>query len=280
MGLIDLFQKTRETSMELKPQEEETTNKVVTCKGCGAELKAYAYGKNLYVCPHCGRYGRLLARTRIRQIADKDTFEELYGNLASADPIHFPGYADKTKELAEKVGMPDAVKTGVCKIGGVETALGVMDSHFMMASMGSVVGEKLTRLFEYATEKGLPVVLFTCSGGARMQEGMFSLLQMAKVSAAARRHSDAGLLYITVLTDPTTGGVTASFAMLGDIILAEPRTVVGFAGRRVVEQTTGSQLPGNFQRAEFLREHGFVDAVIERRALPVTLGNLLYLHGG
>ena len=207
MGLIDLFQKTRETSMELKPQEEETTNKVVTCKGCGAELKAYAYGKNLYVCPHCGRYGRLLARTRIRQIADKDTFEELYGDLASADPIHFPGYADKTKELAEKVGMPDAVKTGVCKIGGVETALGVMDSHFMMASMGSVVGEKLTRLFEYATEKGLPVVLFTCSGGARMQEGMFSLLQMAKVSAAARRHSDAGLLYITVLTDPTTGGV-------------------------------------------------------------------------
>lgn len=200
MGLIDLFQKTRETSMELKPQEEETTNKVVTCKGCGAELKAYAYGKNLYVCPHCGRYGRLLARTRIRQIADKDTFEELYGDLASADPIHFPGYADKTKELAEKVGMPDAVKTGVCKIGGVETALGVMDSHFMMASMGSVVGEKLTRLFEYATEKGLPVVLFTCSGGARMQEGMFSLLQMAKVSAAARRHSDAGLLYITVLT--------------------------------------------------------------------------------
>ena len=279
MGLIDLFQKTRETSMEMKPQEDEAA-KVVTCKGCGAELKAYAYGKNLYVCPHCGRYGRLLARTRIRQIADKDSFEELYANLAPADPIHFPGYAEKTAELAEKVGMPDAVKTGVCKIGGVETAIGVMDSHFMMASMGSVVGEKLTRLFEYATEKGLPVVLFTCSGGARMQEGMFSLLQMAKVSAAARRHSDAGLLYITVLTDPTTGGVTASFAMLGDIILAEPRTTIGFAGRRVVEQTTGSQLPGNFQRAEFLREHGFVDAVIERRALPVTLGNLLYLHGG
>lgn len=202
MGLIDLFQKTRETSMEMKPQEDEAA-KVVTCKGCGAELKAYAYGKNLYVCPHCGRYGRLLARTRIRQIADKDSFEELYANLAPADPIHFPGYAEKTAELAEKVGMPDAVKTGVCKIGGVETAIGVMDSHFMMASMGSVVGEKLTRLFEYATEKGLPVVLFTCSGGARMQEGMFSLLQMAKVSAAARRHSDAGLLYITVLTDPT-----------------------------------------------------------------------------
>ena len=179
MGLIDLFQKTRETSMEMKPQEDEAA-KVVTCKGCGAELKAYAYGKNLYVCPHCGRYGRLLARTRIRQIADKDSFEELYANLAPADPIHFPGYAEKTAELAEKVGMPDAVKTGVCKIGGVETAIGVMDSHFMMASMGSVVGEKLTRLFEYATEKGLPVVLFTCSGGARMQEGMFSLLRDGK----------------------------------------------------------------------------------------------------
>ena len=219
MGLIDLFQKTRETSMEMKPQEDDTV-KVVKCKGCGAELKAYVYGKNLYVCPHCGRYGRLLARTRIRQIADKDSFEELYANLAPADPIDFPGYAEKTAELAEKVGMPDAVKTGVCKIGGVETCIGVMDSHFMMASMGSVVGEKLTRLFEYATEKSLPVVVFTCSGGARMQEGMYSLLQMAKVSAAVRRHSDAGLLYITVLTDPTTGGVTASFAILSDIILA------------------------------------------------------------
>ena len=168
--LLDLFQKTRETSMEMKPQEE-TGVKVVKCKGCGAELKAYAYGKNLYVCPHCGRYGRLLARTRIRQIADKDSFVELYGDLAPADPIDFPGYAEKAAQLAEKVGMPDAVKTGVCRIGGVETCIGVMDSHFMMASMGSVVGEKLTRLFEYATEKSLPVVLFTCSGGARMQEG-------------------------------------------------------------------------------------------------------------
>ena len=279
MGLIDLFQKTRETSMEMKPQEDEAA-KVVTCKGCGAELKAYAYGKNLYVCPHCGRYGRLLARTRIRQIADKDSFEELYANLAPADPIHFPGYAEKTAELAEKVGMPDAVKTGVCKIGGVETAIGVMDSHFMMASMGSVVGEKLTRLFEYATEKGLPVVLFTCSGGARMQEGMFSLLQMAKVSAAARRHSDAGLLYITVLTAPTTGGVTASFAMLGDIILAEPRTTIGFAGRRVIEGTIGQTLPDDFQSSEFLLSHGFCDKIVPRNQLRETLEKLLKLHCG
>ena len=186
--------------------------------------------------------------------------------------------AEKAAQLAEKVGMPDAVKTGVCRIGGVETCIGVMDSHFMMASMGSVVGEKLTRLFEYATEKGLPVVLFTCSGGARMQEGMFSLLQMAKVSAAARRHSDAGLLYITVLTDPTTGGVTASFAMLGDIILAEPRTTIGFAGRRVIEGTIGETLPDDFQSSEFLLSHGFCDKIVPRNKLKGTLETLLKLH--
>lgn len=277
MGLIDLFQKTRETSMEMKPQEEEGI-KVVTCKGCGAEIKAYAYGKNLYVCPQCGRYGRLLARTRIRQIADKDSFTELDADLAPADPIDFPGYADKAAALADKIGMPDAVKTGVCRIGGVETCIGAMDSHFMMASMGSVVGEKLTRLFEYATDNELPVVLFTCSGGARMQEGMFSLLQMAKVSAAARRHSDEGLLYITVLTDPTTGGVTASFAMLGDIILAEPRTTIGFAGRRVIEGTIGETLPDDFQSSEFLLSHGFCDKIVPRNKLKGMLETLLKLH--
>ncbi|MDY3619190.1 acetyl-CoA carboxylase, carboxyltransferase subunit beta [Agathobaculum sp.] len=277
MGLLDLFQKTRETSMDMKPQDTDGV-KVVTCKGCGAEIKAYAYGKNLYVCPHCGRYGRLLARTRIRQIADKDTFRPLFENLAPADPIGFPGYAEKTAQLSEKVGMNDAVATGVCKIGGTETCLGVMDSHFLMASMGSVVGEKLTRLFEYATEKGLPVVLFTASGGARMQEGMFSLLQMAKVSAAARRHSDAGLLYVTVLTDPTTGGVTASFAMLGDIILAEPRTTIGFAGRRVIEGTIGETLPEDFQSSEFLLSHGFCDKIVPRNQLRSTLDKLLKLH--
>lgn len=168
----------------------------------------------------------------------------------------------------------------MCKIGGVETCIGVMDSHFMMASMGSVVGEKLTRLFEYATEKSLPVVVFTCSGGARMQEGMYSLLQMAKVSAAVRRHSDAGLLYITVLTDPTTGGVTASFAMLGDIILAEPRTTVGFAGRRVIEGTIGQTLPDDFQSSEFLLSHGFCDKIVPRNQLRETLETILKFHCG
>ena len=167
--------------------------------------------------------------------------------------------------------MNDAGVTGICTIGGVQTCLGVMDSHFMMASMGSVVGEKLARLFEYATEHRLPVVLFTCSGGARMQEGMFSLLQMAKVSGAARRHSDAGLLYITVLTDPTTGGVTASYASLGDIILAEPHATVGFAGRRVIEGTIGEKLPDDFQTAEFLRDHGFCDEIVARSQVEQTL---------
>lgn len=277
MSLMDMFQKTRENSMEMKPQNEERM-KTVVCKGCGEEIKAYTYGKNLYVCPHCGRYGRLLARTRIRQIVDRDTFEPMFQNLASADPLDFPGYQEKLEALAEKADMHDAVSTGTCKIGGVDACIGVMDSHFMMASMGSVVGEKLTRLFEYATEKGLPVVLFTASGGARMQEGMFSLLQMAKVSAAARRHSDAGLLYITVLTDPTTGGVTASFAMLGDVILAEPRTTIGFAGRRVIEGTIGETLPEDFQSSEFLLLHGFCDRIVPRNQLKATLEKLLKLH--
>ena len=175
--------------------------------------------------------------------------------------------------------MEDAVVTGTCLIGGIKTCIGVMDSHFMMASMGSVVGEKLTRLFEYGAEHKLPVILFTCSGGARMQEGMFSLLQMAKVSGAAAKLAEAGQLYITVLTDPTTGGVTASFAMLGDIILAEPKATVGFAGRRVIEGTIGEKLPSTFQSAEFTLEHGFCDAIVPRKELKQTLTSLLSLHG-
>ncbi|MGM9623487.1 MAG: acetyl-CoA carboxylase carboxyltransferase subunit beta, partial [Butyricicoccus porcorum] len=208
--LIDLFPKTRENSRQIKSKAGEKDSPVsVVCKKCGAQLSAAKYGKNLYVCPTCGAHGRLLTRTRIRQIADRDSFHELFGSLQTADPLNFEGYAEKIAALREKTGMNDAVVTGTCRIGGMKTCIGVMDSHFMMASMGSVVGEKLTRLFEYATEHALPVILFTCSGGARMQEGMFSLLQMAKVSGAAARHSEAGGLYITVLTDPTTGGVTA-----------------------------------------------------------------------
>ena len=230
------------------------------------------------MCPSCGHYARLLARTRIRITADKDSFSELFGAIRPCNPLDFEGYSEKLAMLQEKTGMQDAVITGVCTIGGMETCLGVMDSHFLMASMGSVVGEKLTRLFEYATRHQLPVILFTASGGARMQEGMFSLLQMAKVSGAVRRHSDAGLLYITVLTDPTTGGVDASFASLGDIILAEPHATVGFAGRRVIEGTIGEKLPDDFQSAEFLLAHGFCDKIVPRNQMKHTLEALLRLH--
>lgn len=264
--------------MRMKGEEETEQKPVKVCKGCGVELKALTFGRNLYVCPICGRYSRLLARTRIRFTADTDSFHELFTGLKTLNPLEFEGYTEKVQELVKKTGMNDAVVTGVCTIGGIQTCLGVMDSHFMMASMGSVVGEKITRLFEYATEHRLPVVLFTCSGGARMQEGMFSLLQMAKVSGAVRRHSDAGLLYITVLTDPTTGGVTASFASLGDIILAEPHTTIGFAGRRVIEGTIGEKLPDEFQTSEFLREHGFCDKIVPRNQMKQTLKTLLSMH--
>ena len=275
--LVDLFQKTRESSRRINPQKQKSDG--LTCKKCGVELSPTKYGKNLYVCPNCGAHARLLARTRIRQIADKDSFSELFGSLQTLDPLGFDGYAEKIAVLREKTGMNDAVLTGTCRIDGIETCIGVMDSHFMMASMGSVVGEKLARLFEYGAEHQLPVILVTCSGGARMQEGMFSLLQMAKVSGAVAKYSEAGGLYITVLTDPTTGGVTASFAMLGDIILAEPGATVGFAGRRVIEGTIGEKLPDSFQSAEFVLEHGFCDAIVPRTQLRHTLSELLSLHG-
>ena len=277
--LIDLFQKTRENSKQIKTKTIHKKESGVSCKKCGMELSAVKYGKNLYVCLNCGAHERLLARTRIRQIADQDSFRELFGTLETANPLGFEGYTEKIAVLREKTKMNDAVMTGTCRIGGIKTCIGVMDSHFMMASMGSVVGEKLTRLFEFATDYKLPVVLFTCSGGARMQEGMFSLLQMAKVSGAVAKHSEAGGLYITVLTDPTTGGVTASFAMLGDIILAEPGATVGFAGRRVIEGTIGQKLPEDFQSSEFLLEHGFCDAIVPRNRMKQTIMNLLSMHG-
>lgn len=276
--LIDLFKKTRDTSMQMKQHTQVQEKPDITCKSCGAVLTAKNYGRNLYVCPSCGQYGRLFARTRIKLTADKDSFHELWGNLETLNPLGFKGYEEKIRTLQEKTKMREAVITGVCKIGGIKTCIGVMDSHFMMASMGSVVGEKLTRLFEYAAVRDLPVVLFTASGGARMQEGMLSLSQMAKVSAAATRLSKCGGLYITVMTDPTTGGVTASFASLGDIILAEPRATIGFAGRRVIEGTIGETLPQDFQSAEFLQKHGFCDKIVPRNQMKRTLETLLRLH--
>lgn len=252
--------------------------KTKLCKACGAEASISDLMKNYMICPQCSAYMRMGAWERIETFADADSFEELDGEMTSSNPIDFPEYSEKLSEAAKKSGLNEAVVCGTATVEEKPCALFVMDSGFMMGSMGSVVGEKITRLFEYATEKNLPVVGFTASGGARMQEGIISLMQMAKVSGAVKRHSESGNLYITVLCDPTTGGVTASFAMLGDIIIAEPKALVGFAGARVIEQTTGQKLPEGFQRAEFLLEHGFVDMIEERPKLKHTVARLLEIH--
>ncbi|MEY8461727.1 acetyl-CoA carboxylase, carboxyltransferase subunit beta [Streptococcus merionis] len=231
-------------------------------------------------CPVCGYNFRITAQERLRLTVDEGSFEELFTGIETKNPLNFPGYSEKIASTKEKTGLDEAVMTGLAKIDGQQIALGIMDSRFIMASMGTVVGEKVTRLFELATEKGLPVVVFTASGGARMQEGIMSLMQMAKVSAAVKRHSNAGLFYLTILTDPTTGGVTASFAMEGDVIIAEPQTLIGFAGRRVIENTVRETLPDDFQKAEFLQEHGFVDAIVARQDLRATIARLLHFHGG
>ncbi|MCQ8264572.1 acetyl-CoA carboxylase, carboxyltransferase subunit beta [Streptococcus suis] len=231
-------------------------------------------------CQHCSYNFRITAQERLALTVDDGSFEELFTGIETKNPLDFPNYLEKLAATRQKTGLDEAVLTGKATIGGQPVVLGIMDSHFIMASMGTVVGEKITRLFELATEEKLPVVLFTASGGARMQEGIMSLMQMAKISAAVKRHSKAGLFYLTVLTDPTTGGVTASFAMEGDIILAEPQTLVGFAGRRVIESTVRENLPDDFQKAEFLQEHGFVDTIIKRQDLPTTISRLLRMHGG
>ena len=222
--------------------------------------------------------GSLTPSRRIALISDDKSFRELYAQVKTGNPNSFPGYEKKVEANRLKTGQQDAVVTGTCRIGGVKTAVAVMDKRFLMGSMGIAVGEKITRLTEYAMKRKLPLIIFAASGGARMQEGLFSLMQMAKTSAALKRHSDAGLLYISVLTDPTTGGVTASFAMLGDVILAEPKALIGFAGPRVIEQTIGQKLPDGFQRAEFLLEHGFLDAIVERPQMKETLSKILALH--
>lgn len=230
------------------------------------------------VCCECSYHARLTARERLNITIDKGTFVEYDANMTSKNPIGFDGYEEKIAKMQESTGLKDAVITGECHIRNKHCVIAVMDSHFMMASMGSVVGEKITRAFERAAEKNLPIVIFTASGGARMQEGIVSLMQMAKTSAAAARHSEKGLLYITVLTDPTTGGVTASFASLGDIIIAEPKVLVGFAGRRVIEGTIKQRLPDDFQSAEFLLEHGFVDMIVNRKNMRRMISRLIRLH--
>ena len=248
------------------------------CNKCGGAIIAEDVKKDHYICPKCGGYFRVHARRRIEMVTDEGSFEEWDSDLQGGNPLEYKGYEEKLEKLQEKTGLSEAVITGKAKIDGRETAIGVCDGRFLMASMGEAVGEKIARAVERATEERLPVILFACSGGARMQEGIVSLMQMAKTSAALKYHSDAGLLYISILTDPTTGGVTASFAMLGDVILAEPKALIGFAGPRVIEQTIGQKLPEGFQRAEFLLEHGFLDAIVERPQMKAVLSKILALH--
>ena len=264
------------TDKEIRPEVPDGMLK--KCNACKAAVFVDEVKKNNYICPHCGNYFRVHARRRIEMIADEGTFEEWDTMMEISNPLSYKGYEDKVKKLQEKTQLDEAIVTGKARIGGVSVALGVCDSRFLMASMGENVGEKIARAVEKATDEGLPVVLFACSGGARMQEGIVSLMQMAKTSAALKRHSDAGLLYISVLTNPTTGGVTASFAMLGDIILAEPDALIGFAGPRVIEQTIRQKLPKGFQRSEFLLEHGFIDQIVERKNMKETLAKLLKMH--
>lgn len=252
---------------------------VKTCSNCHKEIPLSALYANGLVCS-CGHHFRMNARHRIKLLADAGTFQEMDKQIVSKDILSFPGYEEKLDVAKNASNEAEAVVCGTAEIQGCKCAMFLMEPRFMMASMGSAVGEKITRLFEYAAKEKLPVVGFTASGGARMQEGIVSLMQMAKTSGAVRRHSDAGLLYCTVLTDPTTGGVTASFAMEGDIILAEPGALVGFAGARVIEQTTRKKLPKGFQRAEFLLEHGFVDAIVPRNELKETLARILRMHTG
>ncbi len=251
----------------------------VKCPRCQQIITESSYLEAQKVCPNCNYHGRLTARERLRITIDTDSFFEYDSTIMSEDPLNFPDYASKVSSLQQSTGLRDAVVTGEATIKGSRCVLIVMDSYFMMASMGSASGEKITRAFERATEKSLPVIAFTASGGARMQEGILSLMQMAKTSGAVAKHSDMGHLYISVMTDPTTGGVTASFASLGDIILAEPKALIGFAGRRVIEDTIRQRLPDDFQLAEFLLEKGFVDKIVERRTMRSTLSHLLKLHG-
>lgn len=281
---MDLFS-FRKPKNELEPMSNEQQNVPfvpdemwIKCPKCNTMLLTTDMEENLRICTKCNHHFRMNAQQRINMFADEKTFVEHDGDLESTNILGFPGY-DKKLEKARVKGGKESVICGECKISGIDTVLCVMDPDFMMGSMGTITGEKITRAFEYATDKKLPIVVCTVSGGARMQEGIMSLMQMAKTSGAVKRHSDEGLLYITVLTDPTTGGVTASFAMEGDIILAEPDTLVAFAGPRVIEQTIRQKLPKDFQSSEFVLQKGFIDAVVSRDNLKNTVAKLLKMHG-
>ncbi|MBM6924632.1 acetyl-CoA carboxylase, carboxyltransferase subunit beta [Pseudoflavonifractor phocaeensis] len=250
-----------------------------TCPQCGGTFRRRDLVMARYVCPLCGHHYPIGAYYRLSLVLDKGTFRELDTSLTSNDPLSFPGYSAKLDQARRRTGMNEGLVTATGRIGGQKVAIGALDSRFFMGSMSAALGDKVTRLVEYAEKYKLPLILFSASGGARMQEGILSLMQMAKTSAALERFSRKGGLYISVLTHPTTGGVTASFASLGDIMLAEPGALIGFAGPRVIEQTIGEKLPEGFQRAEYLLEHGFLDAIVPRTQLRDTLLQLLKLHG-
>ncbi|MDJ0712845.1 MAG: acetyl-CoA carboxylase, carboxyltransferase subunit beta [Prochloraceae cyanobacterium] len=283
MSLFDWFANRRKSEPHIQQQKErEIADGLWTkCPACGVLTYTKDLQVNQMVCAECNHHLRVNSDERIRQLIDAKTWKPLNENLQPTDPLKFcdrKPYSSRIEEYQEKTGLTDAVQTGTGLLHGLPVALGVMDFRFMGGSMGSVVGEKLTRAIEYATSEGIPVVIVCASGGARMQEGMLSLMQMAKISGALSRHQEAQLLYIPVLTNPTTGGVTASFAMLGDIIIAEPKATIGFAGRRVIEQTLREKLPEGFQTSEYLLQHGFVDAIIPRTQLKKTLAQLISLH--
>ena len=282
MALISFLKpknKLEEGGRSAAPLQRDDGEPEKTCPSCHKSIPLSRLWANDLVCA-CGYHFRMKARQRIKMIADRDSFHELYSDVKAGNPLNFPGYRDKIDTVRAASGEEEAVVCGTAKIGGQSCCLFVMESYFMMGSMRTAVGDKITLIFEYATKHRLPVVGFTVSGGARMQEGLLSLMQMAKTSAAVKRHSDAGLLYICVLTDPTTGGVTASFAMEADIILSEPRATVGFAGARVIEQTTRKSLPKGFQKAEFVLEHGFIDSIVVRSNQKKILTELLKMHNG
>ena len=285
--LEDLFKvvRARFNEEEEKEQQPEKTDDInipkdllFKCPRCGTVTYMEDFQKNRKVCASCNYHARLRWQERLHMTVDSGSFTEFDSGMTGKNPIDFPDYEKKIKAMQQQCNTKEAIVTGECLIHGYRCVIGIMDSHFMMASMGSVVGEKITRAFEYATEHKLPVILFTASGGARMQEGIVSLMQMAKTSGAIARHNQAGQLYVTVLADPTTGGVTASFASLGDIIVAEPKVLIGFAGRRVIQDTIKQQLPDDFQTAEFLLENGFVDMIVERTMMRRTLARIMKLH--
>lgn len=276
---IEGGERTKKSNDKRRPKREPSIpdGMWIKCNTC----KAIIYKKEVTeykLCPNCDAHFRMNPSERIAITCDEGTFEEFDATMQPSNPMEYPNYEQVIEKAQKKSGIREGVVTGRCKIHGQDTVMAIMDSHFMMGSMGSVVGEKVTRAVEYATKNRLPIIIFTTSGGARMQEGIISLMQMAKVSEALGRHDEAGLLYVTVLTDPTTGGVTASFAMLGDIILSEPKALIGFAGQRVIKGTIHQELPEGFQRAEFQLEHGFVDRIVHREKLRDELGEILRLH--